>query len=136
MDRTSVIVLAVCFLVLIFWNPLVVDRLYPRRPITRTNNAVAVATSAATLTNATATSNPDSVSIVSPGTNLEAMAAITNNAPEEFLVMTNENARYTFTSRGGGLKLIELIGYPATNTRGIEATLPRLKSYVEGREGT
>jgi uncharacterized protein YndB with AHSA1/START domain len=29
--------------------------------------------------------------------------------------------------------LLELVGYPATNTRGIEATLPRLKAYVEGR---
>jgi uncharacterized protein YndB with AHSA1/START domain len=33
-------------------------------------------------------------------------------------------------------KLIELVGYPATNTRGIEATLPRLKSYVEDRAGS
>jgi uncharacterized protein YndB with AHSA1/START domain len=30
-------------------------------------------------------------------------------------------------------RLIELVGFPATNARGIEATLPRLKSYVEGR---
>ena len=33
-------------------------------------------------------------------------------------------------------KVIELVGYPATNTRGIEATLPRLKSYVEDRAGS
>ncbi len=33
-------------------------------------------------------------------------------------------------------KLLELVGYPATNTRGIEATLPRLKSYVEDRAGS
>ncbi len=31
-------------------------------------------------------------------------------------------------------KILELLRYPATNTRGIEATLPRLKSHVEGRE--
>jgi uncharacterized protein YndB with AHSA1/START domain len=30
-------------------------------------------------------------------------------------------------------RLLELIGYPATNARSIEATLPRLKAYVEGR---
>jgi uncharacterized protein YndB with AHSA1/START domain len=29
--------------------------------------------------------------------------------------------------------LLELVGYPATNARSIEATLPRLKAYVEGR---
>ncbi len=33
-------------------------------------------------------------------------------------------------------KLIELVGFPATNTRGIEATLPRLKAYVEDRAGS
>jgi uncharacterized protein YndB with AHSA1/START domain len=33
-------------------------------------------------------------------------------------------------------KLLELFGFPATNTRGIEATLPRLKSYVEDRAGS
>jgi YidC/Oxa1 family membrane protein insertase len=32
--------------------------------------------------------------------------------PEELLVLTNDNARYTFTSHGGGLKLIELVRYP------------------------
>ncbi|MCD2194110.1 SRPBCC family protein [Actinomycetospora endophytica] len=31
-------------------------------------------------------------------------------------------------------KLLELLRYPATNARGIEATLPRLKAHVEGRE--
>jgi uncharacterized protein YndB with AHSA1/START domain len=30
-------------------------------------------------------------------------------------------------------RLLELVGYPATNARSIEATLPRLKAYVEGR---
>src|SRR5205814_10423164 len=33
-------------------------------------------------------------------------------APEELVVVANANARYTFTSRGGGLKLIELKKYP------------------------
>src|SRR5439155_12618191 len=33
-------------------------------------------------------------------------------APEELLALTNENARYTFTSYGGGLKLVELLNYP------------------------
>jgi len=32
-------------------------------------------------------------------------------------------------------KVLELFGFPATNARGIEATLPRLKSYVEDRAG-
>lgn len=32
-------------------------------------------------------------------------------------------------------KVIELLGFPSSNARGIEATLPRLKAYVEGRAG-
>jgi len=41
------------------------------------------------------------------------------NTPERLLVLTNGRplhdwARYTFTSRGGGLKLVELLDYPET----------------------
>ena len=36
------------------------------------------------------------------------------NAPEQTLVLANAKARYTFTSRGGGVKLIELLAYPQT----------------------
>ena len=36
---------------------------------------------------------------------------------EQVLVVTNINARYTFTSRGGGLKLVELVQYPETVSR-------------------
>src|SRR5262249_52534241 len=41
------------------------------------------------------------------------------NQPEELLEVTNANAHYTFTSHGGGLKLVELLQYPETvATRG------------------
>jgi uncharacterized protein YndB with AHSA1/START domain len=33
-------------------------------------------------------------------------------------------------------RLLELVGFPATNARGIEATLPRLKAHVEDRAGS
>jgi YidC/Oxa1 family membrane protein insertase len=36
------------------------------------------------------------------------------NTPEELRVITNARARYTFTSRGGGLKSVELLDYPET----------------------
>lgn len=39
------------------------------------------------------------------------------NAAEQLLVITNENARYTFTSQGGGLKKIELVKFPETISR-------------------
>jgi YidC/Oxa1 family membrane protein insertase len=34
------------------------------------------------------------------------------NLPEQTLVLTNKDARYTFTSRGGGLKTVELVQFP------------------------
>jgi YidC/Oxa1 family membrane protein insertase len=39
---------------------------------------------------------------------------IDNNQPEQLIVVTNENARYTFSSYGGGLKLVELLKFPET----------------------
>jgi YidC/Oxa1 family membrane protein insertase len=40
--------------------------------------------------------------------------ALNTNIPEDLVVISNENARYTFTSHGGGLKLVELVKYPET----------------------
>jgi YidC/Oxa1 family membrane protein insertase len=42
---------------------------------------------------------------------------VDTNTAEELLVVTNNNARYTFTSYGGGLKLVELVNYPETVRR-------------------
>ena len=39
---------------------------------------------------------------------------VSANVPEELVEVTNENAHYTFTSHGGGLKLVELLHYPET----------------------
>ena len=36
------------------------------------------------------------------------------NMPEQTITLTNKRARYTFTSRGGGMKLVELLDYPET----------------------
>src|SRR5437762_4241357 len=99
MDRKSVIVLIICgalFMLWARWTP----RLYPPQPVNRTN-IIAGATNA-----------------ISGGTNvpIPIEAAATKpftspvpGAPEELLVLTNDVARYTFTSHGGGLKLVELL---------------------------
>jgi YidC/Oxa1 family membrane protein insertase len=41
-------------------------------------------------------------------------AVVNTNVPEDLVELTNENARYTFTSHGGGLKRVELLHYPET----------------------
>src|SRR5205807_8008945 len=67
---------------------------------------------AATATNpASSSSNaPQMLETPAPGPKLSA----NTNISEQLLVIANENARYTFTSYGGGLKEIELLRYPET----------------------
>ena len=108
MDRKSVIILVVCGLLFLLWAQLT-PKLYPPKPVIRTN-VVAVATNgnaSAPEAAAPAAATP-SVPFVAP----------TPGAPEELLVVSNATARYTFTSHGGGLKLVELLKYPDSVARG------------------
>ena len=103
MDRKSVIVLIICALLFLIWAQLV-PRLYPPPPPAQRTNQPAIAH---------ATNLPER--FISPGSNLPPAAEVSApapSAPEELLVVSNANARYTFTSHGGGLKLIELEGFP------------------------
>lgn len=97
------------------------NKMYPPRPATsgRTNAVSNVSTtgSSGVITTTTvpagATSPTVAVSAATPLPNSPVPIADTN-VVEDLQVLTNENARYTFTSHGGGLKLIELLGYPET----------------------
>ncbi|HKS37045.1 MAG TPA: membrane protein insertase YidC [Verrucomicrobiae bacterium] len=103
MDRKSIIVLIVSFVLLMLWYPLV-NRLYPPRP-PGTNTVVSA-------TNPVPSS--PGASAVTPV--LSAPASTTSlvrpESPEETVTIENEYARYIFTSHGGGLKLVELKKYP------------------------
>src|SRR2546427_3237693 len=102
MDRTSILVLVICFVVLMLWYPLVVNKLYPAKPVPpRPTNAPPTTLTA---TNGVAPP-PVEAPIQAPTT------FATTNVLEDLVMVTNENARYTFTSLGGGLKLIELVKY-------------------------
>src|SRR4030095_1878207 len=105
MDRKSFIVLTVCgalFLLWVYLNP----RLYPpvAHPSASGTNMASASTNAmiqspaATGTNTTAVSNPPK-GFLQPAT----------NTPEETLLLSNALVRMTFTSRGGGIKLVELL---------------------------
>ena len=106
MDRKSIIILVACFVLLFSW-PLLVNKIYPPKPLPpgQTN---AVATPQLT-TNRTATSSPSSPVLETPA---RPRSAISTSVPEELLEITNNDAHYTFTSHGGGLKMIELLHYP------------------------
>jgi YidC/Oxa1 family membrane protein insertase len=109
MDRNSILVLVICFILLMLWYPLV-NKLYPTKPLppgatnapaalfAATNHPVAAPTVPAVLEELGATPKP----------------VVSANVPEELIEVANANAHYTFTSHGGGLKQIELLHYPET----------------------
>ncbi len=107
MDRKAIIVLVISVVLLVLWYPLV-NRIYPPKLIPKNTNIVA-----------SATNRPGSVTNqAAPGifTNAEAATpgiskTVSPNQPEQLIVFTNELARYTFSSHGGGIKLVELFKY-------------------------
>ena len=103
MDKTGIIVISICVLLLGWWF-VEQNKIAQQRVQYDAAHPVAVA---AAVSNATATANAI-VSAPAPA------IVFDTNTPEQTLVLTNGRARYTFTSRGGGLKLIELLDYPQT----------------------
>ena len=112
MDRKSIIILVLCFLMLAGWMPLM-NWLYPPPP-RRAASDPAVA--AARGTNAAVTAeNPVPIAPNEPVMPASAPHAfLTAGVPEVILELTNDLARYTFSSHGGGLKGVELLKFPET----------------------
>jgi YidC/Oxa1 family membrane protein insertase len=116
MDRKSILILVISFIVLVLWYPLVVNKLYPPKPLPAgaTNTP---ASTAAVSSNTLAAPPPAAAMAENPAT--PAFTSDTNT-PEEVLERNNNNARYIFTSRGGGLKRIDLVRYPETTSTLLE----------------
>ena len=94
MDRKSVLVLIVCAVLFLLWAQLT-PRLYPPKPIARTNSVAGPSNALAGVSNSVP-------SLEAATTTATAYTPPRPGAPEELLVLTNELARYTFTSHGGG----------------------------------
>ncbi len=110
MDRTSIIVIVVCLAVLVLWSYVLVPKLYPPKPLPPGATNAPATTFTGTSQPVNAPVAPSSLEVPPPAPKLVA----STNVPEELTEVTNENARYTFTSYGGGLKLIELPRYLET----------------------
>ncbi|MDA1275298.1 MAG: membrane protein insertase YidC [Verrucomicrobia bacterium] len=112
MDRKAYIVLLASFLMLMLWYPLV-NKFFPPTPLARGTNLV---------TNALNNDPRDSSNRVSPRFDsienapesvVPAPPPFRSSSPEKTVTIENENAVYTFSSHGGGLKSIELKHHPA-----------------------
>ncbi|MGA2280671.1 MAG: membrane protein insertase YidC [Verrucomicrobiota bacterium] len=105
MDRTGIIVVTLCVILLGVW--FVERQKYAPPPRSQPPPVNTNTTAGATAVTA-------NTSTVSPPPNVVPVSVFDTNTPEELLVITNARARYTFTSRGGGLKSVELLDYPET----------------------
>jgi YidC/Oxa1 family membrane protein insertase len=103
MDRTGIIVVSVCVVLLIAW---VVET--EKQAVRQQQQAQFAATNKIVSAQTTISSTPAATAVTALDSIFDA------NVPEQMIVLTNVHARYTFTSRGGGLKLVELIDYPET----------------------
>lgn len=116
MDRKSIFVLVACF-ALLFLGSRLIDKLYPPRPVPPGATVATNTTSSPGIT----ISNTVAPAMLAPAdTNRTATPILPVRpltGPEQTLVITNADARFTFTSRGGGISTIELFGYPETITR-------------------
>ena len=105
MDKTGIIVVSLCGALLVWWfveqnKTAKLQAEYARtHPVATAANAPAATT---TLANNTVVSTSATPVVFDPST------------PEQTLVLTNGKARYVFTSRGGGLKQVDLLAYPET----------------------
>ena len=104
MDRKSITILIVSFALLVLWFPLV-NKVYPPKALPKTNVQVAATASVAQATSALPILTTNVSTPVPP-------VPVTPSAPEQVLVLTNAETRYTFTSHGGGIKHVELLGHP------------------------
>src|ERR1019366_5389845 len=103
MDRTGIIVVSLCAALLVFWfiksNKLAVETQRQQAQFAATNQLSKAQSQPVTSTATAVAPTP----VTTPGLSFDT------NAPERLLVLTNDRARYTFASRGGGLKLVELL---------------------------
>jgi YidC/Oxa1 family membrane protein insertase len=113
MDRKSISVIVACVITLILWQFVIVPKFWPYKPLPPSATNSVNSAQSPLGTNTAAGSN----SIAGAATTTTAsspMLEVNTNTAEQLVVVTNDNARYTFTSYGGGLKLVELVHFPET----------------------
>jgi YidC/Oxa1 family membrane protein insertase len=113
MDRKSILVLVVTFLLLMAWYPLM-NRLYPPKPVPPRTNQVTLADRASLEPNQRTAQTTNVAPVAPPQLSASTHPWTVPSAPEDILSWENDMVRYTFSSHGGGLKHLELKKYPET----------------------
>ena len=126
MDRKSIVILSVSFLLLIAWYPMV-GKLYPQQNQRLGTNGVAAASqsNAPSATAATPTAT-DAVKTAAALPAALAPIATPANAKEQIIEIKNDLIRLNLSSFGGGIKTVELLKYP-------ESTDPQKKGEATAK---
>ncbi|HXT13085.1 MAG TPA: membrane protein insertase YidC [Candidatus Angelobacter sp.] len=137
MDRKSILGVVGCIIAFVIWQFVIVPKYWPPKPMPLATNTATNGVAQGPRTNGVnATQQPEQATQTAAATPAPATQLMVNtNIPEQLLVITNENARYTFSSWGGGLKQIELVNFPETvpswrNRRAKAGGVATLNSYT------
>ncbi|MBM3882937.1 MAG: membrane protein insertase YidC [Verrucomicrobia bacterium] len=117
MDRKSILILVLCFVLLLVWAPLT-HKIYPPKQVQARTNLVSL--SSPTSTNVPAEVPAAAPGVAAPPSSTPVMSAggagpqawAEPEQAEELVTLDTDEARYLFTSHGGGLRAAELKGYP------------------------
>ena len=112
MDRKSIAVVVTCGILLVLWVFVIAPKYLTHPAPPEPTNTVNSAQTTLGTNGAVAVGTNGAPAIAASSTNVAPQLEVNTNTAEQLLVVTNENARYTFTSYGGGLKLVELVNYP------------------------
>ncbi|MCD6051562.1 MAG: rane protein insertase, YidC/Oxa1 family [Verrucomicrobia bacterium] len=116
MDRKSIIIVALSVALLLGWYPLTNYIWGPPPPRTTQQlaptNAPLGGTNISTVSNGVATAVAAVSGTETRPTTAASTLLVAPNTPEQTEVLAGDDVRYTFTSHGGGIKLVELTKYP------------------------
>jgi YidC/Oxa1 family membrane protein insertase len=104
MDRTGIIVVSLCGALLVLWF------FQTQKQEARFQQQKAEFDRTNIVSTPQAMANQAAIST----TTTTSIQIFDTNAPENTIVISNADARYVFTSHGGGLKTVELLKYPET----------------------
>jgi YidC/Oxa1 family membrane protein insertase len=120
MDRKSIILLGICGVLFVGWYYLMSTVYAPNPALVATNRMARATDSTASTNRAPAAASRQTSARDETPASLSARPLPVPAAPETLVVLENENARYTFTSQGGGLKLVALKNYPESVACGTQ----------------
>jgi YidC/Oxa1 family membrane protein insertase len=119
MDRKSILVVVACIGLIILWTTVLVPKYFiGPAPPAATNQVSAVT---AVEPGTPPTTRPD-LTPATPAPASSATEPVRPTTPEQVLEHVHDQVRYVFTSHGGGVKQIDLLGYPEYAAAGTRDT--------------